>query len=217
MAKIEIIPSLLTSSPQELRQLIRQAEGEVNRVHVDIIDGVYANNKTIDPSVLGNIDTNLLIDFHLMVDDPVNWVERCIRAGADRIVAQIEMMGDQVEFVEKVTQAGVGLGLALDLNSDVNEIDETILGSLDNILVMSVQAGFGGQEFHKEALDKIDELDRLRRENGYTYTICDDGGITIEWIDDIRREGADEAVVGRRLFKGNLGQNVEEFEESSEI
>lgn len=215
MAKIQIIPSLLTNSPQELRELIRQAEGEVNRVHIDIIDGVYADNKTIDPSAMENIETNLLIDFHLMVDDPVNWVEKCIRAGADRIVAQIEMMGDQSEFVEKVTQAGVGLGLAIDLNSDVNEIDETLLGSLDVVLVMSVQAGFGGQEFHKEALDKIAELDRIRKENGYTYTICDDGGITVEVIDDVRREGADEAVVGRRLFKGDLGKNVEEFIDAS--
>jgi len=82
---IQIIPSLLTDSPSELRKLVTQSEGEVNRVHVDILDGVYAENKTVDPSAMQNIETKLLVDFHLMVDEPVNWVEKCLRAGADRI------------------------------------------------------------------------------------------------------------------------------------
>jgi len=214
-SKIQIIPSLLTNSPHELHELVQKSEGEVNRIHVDIIDGVYADNKTVDPSAMENINTNLLVDFHLMVDDPVNWVESCVRSGADRIIGQIEMMNSQSEFIELVTKAGLSVGLAIDLDSDVHELDASLFGSLDVILVMSVKAGFGGQDFNDEALDKIHELAKIREANDYDYSICDDGGITIDLIDDVRKEGADEAVIGRRLFEGKVAKNVEEFEESA--
>ena len=214
-SKIEIIPSLLTNNPNELRQLISQCEGEVNRIHIDIIDGVYADNKTIDPFMLSSVETSLIIDFHLMVDNPTKWIEKCLRGNAERLIAQIEMMTDQLEFVEKTSILGMKPGLALDINSQVSEINENVLPSLDVILVMSVPAGFGGQKFHAEALGKIQELDQMRKEKGYRYSICDDGGITIDLIDDIRAEGADEAVVGRRLFKGDISDNVEKFEEAS--
>lgn len=214
-SSIEIIPSLLTNSPSELSELVEKCEGVVKRVHVDIIDGVYADNKTIDPSVLENVETSLLLDFHLMVDDPINWVERCVRAGADRVIGHIEMMGSQREFIEKVTEAGAIPGLAIDMDTEPSEIDESILDSLDVILVMSVPAGFGGQSFNENALDKIHTLNKIRQEKNLSFSICDDGGVTLEFIDDVRREGADEAVVGRKLFEGDLRENVEKYLEKA--
>lgn len=214
---IEIIPSILTSDLKEFKDLMSKAERGAKRAHIDIIDGVYANNKTIQPLSLEDFQTDLSLDFHLMVDEPINWVERCIRAGADRIIGHIEMMSDWRAFVVKVVEAGVSPGLAIDIGSDPKEIPGDILESLEVITVMSVPAGFGGQEFHSEALDKIEYLNKIRQENNYSYLISDDGGITFEKIEDLSNAGVDEVIIGRRLFEGDIRENVAKLEKQVKI
>lgn len=212
---IKIIPAILTNDLRELKDLLKRCEGVVDRVQIDIIDGVFADNKTIEPSALVGIDTNLKIDFHLMVKEPVNWVEKCASVGADRIIGQIEMMENQIEFVGKVTEVGLKVGLAIDINTPVSDLDPVVLTNLDVVLVMSVAAGFGGQKFDERALEKISKLDEIRARDDTPYRICDDGGIILEWIDDARYEGADEVSIGRRLFKGNLRENLDRFRKAA--
>ena len=208
---IEIIPSILTNDPKELADKLGICEGIVERVQIDIIDGVFASNKTIDPSALFSLETELKLDFHLMVKEPINWVEKCVRAGADRIIAQIEMMENQVDYVGKVQEVGGGVGLAVDLKTEIENLDSVILTNLDVVLVMSVPAGFGGQKFDERALDKIKRLDEIRARDKTPYRICDDGGVVFEWVDDIRREGVDEVVIGRNLFEGRLEDNIKKY------
>ncbi len=212
---IEIIPAILTNNIGELKEKLAICEGIVERVQIDIIDGVFANNKTIDPSVLANIDTNLKLDFHLMVDEPINWVEKCVGLGSDRIIGQIEKMSSQVEFVGKATSAGLKVGLAIDLATPVSKLDPLILNNLDVVLVMSVKAGFGGQKFDPSALLRINELNKIRSRDNTPFRICDDGGITLEWIDDVRREVVDEVSIGKRIFKGDLADNIKKFIKSA--
>lgn len=212
---VEVIPSILTKSPQELRELIRQAEGVVERVHVDIIDGVFANNRTIDPLILREIETSLKLGFHLMVKEPVNWVEKCASAGADRIIGHIEKMSSQVEFVGKVQEVGADIGLAIDLDTKVSEIDETILDNLDVVVVMTVPAGFGGKKLEPKALEKISELDKVKARDETPYRICVDGGVTIENIRKVVKNGVDEVAIGRRLFKEEIGENIEKFKKAA--
>ena len=208
---IEIIPSILTNDSKELVDKLGICEGVVERVQIDIIDGVFASNKTIDPSALFSLETELKLDFHLMVKEPINWVEKCVRAGADRIIAQVEMMENQVDYVGKVQEVGGGVGLAVDLKTGIDNFDSVILTNLDVVLVMSVAAGFGGQEFDERALDKIKRLDEIRVRDKTPYRICDDGGVVFEWVDDIRREGVDEVVIGRSLFEGRLEDNIKKY------
>lgn len=208
---INIIPSILTDDPDEAKEMLARCEGVVDRVQIDVIDGVFADNKTIDPLVLVDIETDLRLDFHLMVKEPVNWVEKCANVGADRIIGQIEMMSDQIEFVGKVQETGASIGLAIDLDTKVSKLDSTILNNLDVVLVMSVKAGFGGQKFDGRVLDKIKILDEIRVRDDTPFKICDDGGIVLDKIDDVRRELVDEVSIGRRLFKGDLSENVEKF------
>ncbi len=212
---IQIIPSILTNDPEELETLLARCEGVVERVSIDIIDGKFADNKTIDPGILFNFDTNLKIDYQLMVVEPVNWIERCVRGQADRIIGHIEQMSDQVEFVGKVQEVGLSIGLAIDLETQVYKIDPTILNNLDVVLVMSVAAGFGGQEFDKRALDKIKELDEIRSRDATPYKLQDDGGITLETIHNIHKIGADEVSIGKRLFEGDLAGNLKKFQEAA--
>src|SRR3989344_5770412 len=208
---IQIIPSILTNDPVEARELIARCENITERISIDIIDGKFADNKTIDPSILFDLDTNLKIDYQLMVMDPINWVERCIRGQADRIIGHIEHMSNQLDFVGKVQEVGASVGLAGDLGTPVDKLDSTILNNLDVVLVMSVPAGFGGQKFDESVIEKIKWLDEVRARDDTPFKIQDDGGITFEYIDDLRLAAVDEVSIGRMLFEGDLTQNIEKF------
>lgn len=212
--KIEVVPSILTDVPDLACEYMKQANGISRRIHVDIIDGVFADNKTILPEALLEVDTKLLVDFHLMVNEPVNWIEKCIRAGADRIIGQVEMMTDQFEFISRVQEVGASPGLAVDIDTPISAIEKNLLGDLDLVLVMSVPAGFGGQKFHTEALDKL-KLLAIMRKNEIDYVLADDGGITFEYMDDLAEIKVDEAVIGSRIFEGDLGKNIHAYEKSA--
>src|SRR4030066_1361116 len=207
----EIIPSILTNNPEEVLAKIQMAEGMVGGVQIAVVDGIFAVNKTFDIDLLQDVDTDLKLDFHLMTKEPVNWVERCIRGGADRIIGQVEMMSDQLNFVQKVQEVGTLVGLALDLKSDISVIDDIIFQDLDVVLVLSVPAGFGGQQFEPKSLEKIAALSKIRELQKSTFKISVDGGITPDDIDDLVTRGADEAVIGERLFKGDLKINLEKY------
>ncbi len=196
-----IIPSILTQDPNEARELLKKAEeAGVKRVQIDVVDGKFANNKTVDPVVFRNLETNILLDYHLMVDEPINWVEKCLYAGADRIIAQIEKMTNQFEFLAKVQSTGSLVGLAIDITTPVNAIEEEIIKNLDVVLVMSVPAGFGSQKFDFKALDKIKKLNKIRKDDQSPFKICVDGGITKELTFRLENAGADEATVGGKRF-----------------
>ena len=212
---LEIIPAILTNDPRELEQLIGKAEGVVDRAQIDIVGGQFAKNETIDPSVLENVDTNLKLDFHLMTKNPTAWVERCIKGMADRIFGQIEMMDDQIEFVGKVQEVGAKIGLAIDIDTPVSDIDSTILNNLDAVLLMSYPAGVGGQPFDPKVLDKIKKLDGIRARDNTPFKICVDGGITEKTIGKVRKAGVDEVAIGRRIFEGDLKENLLRFKEAA--
>ncbi len=205
---IEKIPSILTGDPQGLKRLIGLAEGKVRKVQIDIVDGEFADNKTVMPEAMGYIETNLDFDFHLMTREPAVWVEKCVRVGALGIIGQIEMMSNQKEFVEKVQEAGIEVGLGVDLPTDVLELDADVLNEVDVVLVMSVPAGFGGQKFDTKALEKIEDLSEVRERDKYAFRICVDGGVNEENLKRIAAAGADEVVIGEeRLFKIKNGEN----------
>ncbi len=206
---IKVVPSILTNNPEEARQMLQRCEGVAERVSVDIIDGVFAENKTIEPIVFEDVETNLKIDYQLMTKDPINWVEKCVRGQADRIIGHVEMMSSQLEFVEKVVSVGLKVGLALDLDTPVEKIDKAILNDLDVVLVMSVKAGFGGQVFQDKAIDKILRLKELKEKDSSPYLIHVDGGINKDNLKKVNEAGADEVSIGRKLFEGNLEENIQ--------
>jgi len=213
---IQIIPAILTNDEKELQERIALCEGVTNQVQIDIIDGVFADNKTIDPSDLTFIDTKLFIDYHLMVKEPIDWVQKCYDDGrGDRLIGQIEMMYSQKLFIEEVKERGLAVGLALDIDTPVEKLDPAVLYAVDVILVMSVKAGFGGQEFNTKVLQKIEELDHIRARDELSFKICDDGGISLENIDEVNVEGVDEVVIGKRIFDGDIRANIEHFQNAA--
>lgn len=205
---VEVIPSLLTNDIREVETKLQELERIVSRVQIDIVDGQFFSNKTIDPSAVEYIETDLLFDFHLMTKEPIDWVERCVRGGGDRIIGQVEKMSDQLEFIGKVQETGLEIGLALDIETPISSLSEEALASIDVILVMGYPAGVGGQAFNEKALKKVRELNKLRKEKNLNFKICLDGGVNLDNIRKIVEAGTDEVAVGKSLFSGNLEANI---------
>lgn len=205
---MEIIPAILTNNPEEAFQMLGKVENLVQRAQIDIIDGQFFPNKTIEPDALLETDTDLLLDFHLMTREPINWVERCVRGDADRIIGQIEMMSNQVEFVSKVQGVGRKVGLALDIETSFEKINPAVLTDLDVVLVVNYPAGKGGQKFQPRVLEKIKGLNEIKKKDQTPFRICSDGGINKENIGSLVKAGTDEAVVGKSLFSGDISKNI---------
>lgn len=213
---MKIVPAILTDDPQELKTLISAAEEYFDQVQIDILDGKFADNETVDPSAMNYIETNMNLGFQLMVQNPINWVEKCVRAGSWRIIGHVEEMEDQFEFVKKVSQAGVKVGLGLDLETEIHKLQRKLLGDIDAVLVMSVAAGFGGQTFNEFVLEKVEELAKIKKEEAFDFQIVVDGGIAPAHMEDLAAAGVDEVVIGRRLFSGDVAENIAKFAESLE-
>lgn len=208
---IKIIPAILTNDPSQANELIESAQGVVSRIQVDVVDGVFVDNKTLEPTYFSDFDLSLDLDYHLMVREPINWVEKCVTGQADRIIGQVEQMEDQFEFIKKVQSVGLLVGLALDLETPAAVLSDEVLQSLDVVLLLSVKAGFAGQEFNLSVWEKIKQLVEKRNKLDHKFRICVDGGVTVELARDLGKAGVDEVAVGKRIFEGGLKQNLELF------
>ncbi len=209
---MEIIPAVLTSDPSELKYLIDLAEGNVKKVQIDIIDGIFEKNKTINPESLKYLETSILFDIQLMVKEPISWTERCVLANTDRIIGHIELMSDQLEFAEKVQSLGLKIGLGLDLDTPVEKIYPRLINDIDVILLMSTKAGFGGQKFQEKVFEKIKKLNKIRENDQSPFKICVDGGITKDQAPKLQELKVDEIAVGRRLLNENITDELKSFQ-----
>lgn len=223
---IKVIPSILSDNPKEAVELLMRCDGVVDRVSFDFIDGVFVDNKTIRPHEvdLARYKGKLKFDAQLMVDkiNIIDWVSSCAREGFDRIVVHVESINDFCKeynekwakiFDEAIRYGGL-FGVGVDLPTGLDEVTNEIVRECDVVLLMSVPAGFGGQEFREEVIEKIKRLSDLRKENKYKFKIHVDGGIKLDNIRDVVEAGADEVSVGRRIFKGDLGENVKKYKEA---
>lgn len=206
-----VIPAILSDDIDEVRELLGRCEGVVERVQIDVIDGKFADNKTIDPSSLNDFETTLKIDYHLMVNEPVKWVEKCARSSADRIIGQIEKMENKRVFIGKVVTTSAKVGLAIDLESPIERLDEDLTKDLDVILLMSVKAGFGGQEFDQVVFKKVERLIKIRKGSKSAFKISIDGGIGPDTAKTLFGMGVDEVCVGKRIFEGDIKENISKF------
>jgi len=190
MAGIQIVPAILTSSPQELDTWLQKIKDtqKYERVQVDFIDGEYARNRTIKPTEVDLIPYfPMKFDAHLMVveDNVLTWGKVAEKMGFDRVIPQLESISAPEDFT----------GLAMDVHSPVAAI-EPYLDSLSVVVVMAVEPGFGGQEFVNLAVNHVKELAALRKEKGWDYRICVDGGIEQLHVPFLEEWGADEVAVG---------------------
>jgi ribulose-phosphate 3-epimerase len=199
---IQIVPSILSADFACLgEQIARVEQGGAAMLHVDVMDGHFVPNITIGPPVLKAIRriTKLTLDVHLMIADPDRYAPIFIEAGADQISVHQETCPHLDRTLRLIQGEGVPAGVVLNPSTPVTMLDE-VLGLADFVLIMSVNPGFGGQQFIPRALDKVRLLERRRREWGLKFPIEIDGGVTLENLPEVLRAGCDWVVAGASIF-----------------
>jgi ribulose-phosphate 3-epimerase len=199
---VQIVPSILSADFAHLAAEIERVErGGATMLHVDIMDGHFVPNLTIGPPVVESIRkiTRSRLDVHLMIDDPDRYAPIFIQAGADQVSVHQEACVHLNRTVRLIQSEGALAGVVLNPATPVAMLDE-ILDVADYVLVMSVNPGFGGQQFIPRALDKVRELSRNRQERRLQFSIEIDGGITLDNLPDVVRAGCDWIVTGSSVF-----------------
>lgn len=199
---VKIAPSILSADFLRLGEEIRAAEeAGVDMLHLDVMDGHFVPNITIGPFVVEAIRkiTKLPLDVHLMIEEPDRYIKDFIRAGADLLTVHIEASVHLHRTIHWIKESGIKAGVSLNPATPVWSLDN-ILHDLDLVLAMSVNPGFGGQDFIPHVLDKIKTLKSMIREKGLQTLIEVDGGIKYENAKDVAKAGADILVMGSGFF-----------------
>jgi len=194
----EIVPTILTSNFSEYLSKIQSLQGVCPRVQIDIIDGKFAPKETVPIEILKNQENSLITDLHLMVKEPEEWVRRALEVFPDRLIGQVEMMYDIQKFINETIEGGMRVGLALDLETPVEAVSEDLYHQADVILLLSVKAGEGGQEFNPKVLEKIK---RIKMIVGDLVQIAVDGGLDENNIALCRRAGAEIFYIGEHFWQ----------------
>jgi len=179
-------------------------------VHLDVMDGHFVPNISIGPPVVASIRkvTSLPLDVHLMIEDPDAYIEAFAEAGANWISVHVEACRHLDRTVHLVRSNGLKAGVVLNPATPLSSLDE-ILRVVDYVLVMSVNPGFGGQEFIPATLEKIARLRKVIQEKALPVKIEVDGGVGTDNLCELIRSGAEILVIGSHIFgAGEPGKNV---------
>lgn len=199
---VAVSPSLLSADFFNLeKDLQRVSHPAVQRLHIDVMDGVFVNNISFGFPILESLrkKTRLFLDTHLMIAHPENFVDRFCKAGSDAVTFHIETVPKPLALLNLIRANNKKCGLAVDLDTSVGEI-EPFLNAVDLVNIMGVKAGFGGQKLSSQAIEKIRWLARKRTENHWNFDIQIDGGVTEQNAAEIVKAGATILVTGNTLF-----------------
>jgi ribulose-phosphate 3-epimerase len=198
---VEIVPSILAADFACLGEEIARVESSVSLLHIDIMDGHFVPNLTMGPPLVESIRkrSKLRFDLHLMIEDPDRFAPLFIAAGANQVTVHCEATRNLDRTLHAIQELGAGAGVALNPATPL-EMVENVLDFVDYVLVMSVNPGFGGQEFIPRTLDKVRRLHRIRHEQGFPFKIEIDGGVSKKNAAEIARAGCDWLVAGSSVF-----------------
>ena len=211
----KLSPSILSADFCNLEEGIRQTEenGAVY-LHFDVMDGVFVPSISFGMPVLASIKPAVkqVIDTHLMITEPIRYVEAFQKAGADSVTVHVEACEDVKATLNKIRECGMKVGLSINPETDVKEV-VPYLEEVDMILVMCVHPGFGGQKFIPESLDKIRAIRAMLNEKNLETDIQVDGGVYVENVREVLDAGANVIVAGSAVFRGDSGENTAKFME----
>jgi len=215
---VEILPSILAADFARLGEQIQQLESAGCRMlHVDVMDGHFVPNLTMGPPILESIRkiTRMTLDVHLMIDDPDRYAPIFIQAGADQVLVHREVTPHLNRTLRMIQSEGARAGVVLNPATPLNTLEE-VLDITDYVLLMSVNPGFGGQEFIPSTLAKTRRLSSWKRERGLQFPIEIDGGITLENVADAIHAGIEWVVTGSSIFHSvNPAAAFEEMQQAA--
>ena len=208
-------PSILAADFKVLGQEMKKTEENgAAYIHFDVMDGMFVPSISFGMPVLASIHdaTEQFMDAHLMVQEPIRYVEAFQKAGADYVTVHLEACEDVKTTLDKIHACGMKAGLAVNPETDVKEL-VPYLEDVEMILIMSVHPGFGGQKFIPESLDKIREVRAMLNEKNLETDIQVDGGIYVENVREVLDAGANVIVASSAVFRGDAGENTAKFME----
>ena len=208
---MKIAPSILSADYVNLQRDVRVVEqAGADLLHVDIMDGHFVPNLTFGPGIVQALRpiTNLPLDVHLMVEAPEAWITPFAQAGADTLLVHVEATPHILRVIQQMKEAGVKAGVVVNPGTPLTALEE-LLPVVDQVLVMTVNPGFGGQQFLPAMAEKVARLAKAREALGLHFAIEVDGGINERTSKQVATAGADIAVAGSYIFKADPGHQIE--------
>lgn len=210
-----LAPSILAADFKNLGEEIKSTEENgAKYLHFDVMDGIFVPSISFGMPVLKSIKscTKQVMDAHLMITEPIRYIDAFKEAGADLITIHLEACEDVHATIAKIRECGLKVGISICPDTPVAALEEYI-EEVDMVLIMSVHPGFGGQKFIETSLEKIKETRALADAKELKTDIQVDGGIYLTNVKEVLDAGANIIVAGSAVFKGEAAENTKQFME----
>ena len=211
----KLAPSILAADFSNLGRDVKEIENAgVEYLHIDVMDGMYVPTISFGAHIVRSLRkvSSLVFDVHLMIEDPIRLIDEFVEAGADIITVHAEACKHLHRTITEIKEKGIKVGVSLNPSTPLN-ILEYVLDELDMVLLMSVNPGYGGQDFLPLTIEKIKTLKEMIDKKNLKADIEVDGGITTENVHEVLDAGANVIVAGTAVFNNDISENIKQFKE----